>query len=677
MLAKLQTSLLSPKHAAVLQLEPFTEGHNLVTPAYAGFKIPYFTLDGTVDTEFYRFRFTQIKPSSGFGAVTAAPEKPRRYGQPTGSSCGVYLPPLLQQSWRSIAEDPSVALIVTEGELKAACACSLGCPTIGLGGVFNWRSAKHQQELLPILEEFVWIDRIVNLCFDSDIAINPMVRMAASRLAALLSQRGAKVLWTEIPPAGIDNEKQGLDDYAYVEGPQALMDRLAEAKPLGAGTQLHELNCEVALIRSTGEIVELRTGVAYTAAMFSDVVFRHKHYTEWKDDGKSVTKYTAKEWLAWTLRNEVPRVEYDPACPNILTASGAYNSWHPLGWACEPSQDGNIALWEKLVDRLFASVTPEALRWVKQWFAWPLAHPGAKLHSALLLWGPQQGTGKTLLGETMSYIYGQNYGTVSNSQLASQFNEWAEGKQFIVGDEISMGDKRHIANELKDMITGQTLRLNTKNRKTYVVRNCINLYFTSNHQDAFYLEGDDRRIFVHKADGAPLTLDERNVYLKWLREDGGAARLFWYLSKELDLTGFDPHGRPPWTAAKGEMTATGRGDTEDWCVQVAQDPDSVISQPYDLFRTVDLLGMYDPDKRERTKSVGLGRALAAAGVFQVAGGNNSAKIEGMRTRFWAVRNAQLYKRIGPAAAARAYEKERSKTAPSNGKFATAAPRRVN
>ena len=659
MLAKLKTSLLTPAHAKTLRLEAFAEGHKLnIEPKWAGFKIPYFDLDGKLDAEFFRFRFLQTKPTHGWGALTED-DKPRRYAQPADTGCGVYLPPVLNGPWRAVAEDSETPIMITEGELKAACACiALDVPTLGLGGVFNWRSSKLHQPLLPVLEEFAWQGRVVNLCFDSDIAINPMVRMAASRLAHVLADRGAEVLWTSLSPA-MDGSKQGLDDLAYAEGIPALAKLLGEAVQLGPGVMLHKLNCEVALVRATGEVAELATGNVYSAPLFADVVYRHRHYTDWKEK-TSVERFAAKEWLAWKYRNEVPRIVYAPDEPTLLTRDGSYNSWYPSQWAIAPSKTGSIRPWEELLARMFHGLAPDVVQWIRRWFAYPLQHPGAKLYTALLVWGYQQGTGKTMLGETMASIYGDNYGTVNNAQLAGQFNEWAERKQFIVGDEIALGDKRHTANTLKDMITRNILRLNSKNRKTYAVRDCINYYFTSNHEDAVYLEGGDRRMFVHKVDTEPLRPEEYQAYQKWLKADG-AARLFEYLLHEVDLGDFDPQGRAPLTSAKAEMMAAGRGDTEDWAVHVKIDPDAVVPQPYDLFRTVDLLKFYDPDSRERTRVGGMGRALAQAGVFKVAGGNNSAMIEGARTRFWAVRNAQRYLRIGPAEAKAAYVKERAGT----------------
>lgn len=662
MLTKAATSCLDAKDVKLLQFEPFIEGHELdVHPQWAGFKIPYFTLAGKVDPAFYRFRFLQTKPSKGFASIADEPKKPRRYSQPAGTQCGVYLPPLLSISWAEVAKDPNISIVITEGELKAACGCKFAIPTLGLGGVYNWRSAKESQELLPILEKFVWMKRKVTICFDSDTQTNPMVRMAASRLAYVLSMRGAEVTWAQLPPAD-DGSKQGMDDLVYNKGVKELAAIMIEsAEDLGPGKELHRLNGEVALIRASAEIVELHSGNAYSASTFAESRYKNRHYMETDDNNRMIRKFAAKEWIAWPQRTEVVRLEYAPSSNNIITEDGAFNTWYPQRWPLVPSKKGTIQPWEELFGFLMEGLSAENKLWVRRWLACPIQVPGTKLLTALLIWGRMQGTGKTMLGETMKYIYGKNYGTVNNMQLQGSFNEWAKDKQFIVGDEISIGDRRGVANTLKDLITRNELRMNIKNRQTYVVQDCANYYFTSNHEDAIYLENTDRRIFVHEvATTQTLSSATYRNYHQWLTKDGGAERLFHYLKYELDLGDFDAKGKAPMTAAKAEMAASGRGDTEDWCVALAASPDVVLGEkhPYDLYTVEDLLKIYDPDDKQRTRSVGLGRSLNAAGVAKVASGSNNIVIEGARRRLYAVRNVAKYARMGPTEARKAYEAER-------------------
>jgi hypothetical protein len=676
MRARLRLSGLGRAEEKALRLEPFEEGHGLgVLPDWAGFKIPYFKADGGIDPAFWRFRFLQDRPSGGWGAV-GEPAKPRRYGQPAGSSCGVYLPPLLGDglTWAGVRADPAMPLVLTEGELKAACACLNGVHALGLGGVYNWRSARELQELLPALEAFAWAGRPAYVCFDSDLSANPMVRLAASHLAATLARRGAAVRWVQLEPAA-DGSKRGLDDFIVAEGVEAFQMLVAGAEPLGPGVDLHDMNKDVAMVRSTGEVVELATGHVFTASTFSETVYRPRSYMApaGGQDARMVRKFTAKEWLGWPLRTEASRLEYDPGCPAAFTPDGAYNTWWPQGWGCEP-RAGDTSPWERLFEHVLSGAAEAERLWVRRWLAYPVKRPGAKLATAVLLWGRQQGTGKTFLGQTMSRVYGKNYGTVNAAQLESSFTEWAESKQFLVADELAIGSKRELANTLKDLVTRETLRMNVKNRRTYQVRDCVNYWLTSNHGDAVYLEGHDRRVFVHHVDVDPMP---RRIYKEvddWLRRGDGGPALFAALL-DTDLGDFDAQGPAPRTAARSEMVSMGRGDAEDWAAQLSADPDAVLPpdrQPFDLFRTSDLLALYDPDKREKVKAVGLARALGGAGVLKVDGGRNNAVVGGVRTALWAVRNAARYARTGGAEAGKLYEAERSAKGPGPKRFETRA-----
>jgi hypothetical protein len=736
MLKKAATSCLSPADVKALQFDPYPEGHELdIYPAgLAGFKIPYFTLDGKVDTSVYRFRLLQSKPSKGWKSVTEEAEKPRRYTQPQGTQCGVYLSPILKNmdgaplTWKEVARNTKIPIVITEGELKAACACKLGFPTIGLGGVYNWRSSKQGFDLLPILEKFDWHDRNIYIAFDSDTKTNPMVRMAASRLAWTLGVRSGLVNMMELPE-GEEAKKQGLDDLIFSKattggrsaknlstltpdaqilavdaadftaGVEVVGELVVNSKSIGPGKELHRLNSEVGLVRKTNEIVEILTGNVYTPAAFTESLYKNRTYTDntETENARMQRKFAAKEWLAIEERTEFSEFAYDPSCNRIVTDSGAYNTWYPQRWAIEPSKHlrdsvtgakklVSIAPWETLFNHVFQTLTDEQRQWMKCWLAYPIQFPGTKLFTAILVWGRTTGTGKSRIGETMKTIYGKNYTMINNAHLTANFNEWAENKQFIVGDEISLGDKRGVANTLKGMITGTTIRLNIKNRKSYDITDCINYYFSSNHEDAMYLENHDRRYFIVHADIERLPGSFYTDYMQWLDHEGGAARLFHYLKYEVnvdahelvvsadtpgavrrgnswvkEVAAFNPKGEAPVTTAKLEMMASGRSDVEDWAFGLKADPDKQLGagpkRVYDLYTTKELLAFYDKGDG-KVKSNGMARALNAAGVFKCANGSNHVQIAGSRDVVYAVRNVDKYKRSGPAEISKAYAFER-------------------
>ena len=73
--------------------------------------------------------FKRIKPDRRY-------EDGPKYLSPRGSGNRLYLPAILD---RSVLDDPSRPLYLTEGEKKAAKAVQEGLACIGLAGVWSWR----------------------------------------------------------------------------------------------------------------------------------------------------------------------------------------------------------------------------------------------------------------------------------------------------------------------------------------------------------------------------------------------------------------------------------------------------------------------------------------------------------------------------------------------------------
>jgi len=81
---------------------------------------------------FFRLRYLGDPDPSGFGAQTK--KKPQRYTQAPNTAVAAYLARGVGVDWLDVLSDASQALLITEGELKAACACVRGFPTIGSAG---------------------------------------------------------------------------------------------------------------------------------------------------------------------------------------------------------------------------------------------------------------------------------------------------------------------------------------------------------------------------------------------------------------------------------------------------------------------------------------------------------------------------------------------------------------
>jgi hypothetical protein len=372
--AKLAGSLLDDDDRKLLKIAPAKPGvlSAMGLPEKKAMEIPYFYPDGR-QNGFIRWRYLE---DTRDGLDRQTKKKPLRYVQQPGTLQGIYLPPYLD--WRILLADPTMPIVITEGELKAACATKHGHACIGLGGVFSFKSTQHKIPLLAELAGAAWKGRRVVIAYDSDAATNPEVVRARNELAKELSDKGGSVQIAAIP-AGEKGAKRGLDDLALEEGPEAMASALEEAEAFSLCAELWRLNGEVAYVRDPGVIAEVATGRLLRPYDFQSSAYANRHVYEavvTNGGGTRMEKRpAARAWLEWPERAELERLAYVPGDANRITADRELNSWQ--GWGCQPVK-GNVAPWRELLDHLFTGA-PDSREWFQRWCALPLQRPGAKM----------------------------------------------------------------------------------------------------------------------------------------------------------------------------------------------------------------------------------------------------------------------------------------------------------
>lgn len=622
--------------------------------APAGLLIRYFSTDGkpladwpgAKRAQFYRFRRLSEK-GKGFGGTD--PEEGRaKYIQPGGTVPCAYFPRTLDWAPVLSSLDP---VIITEGELKAACACKYSIPCIGLGGVTAYKAAKVGVQFLPQLEAINWCGRQVYVAFDSDYRTNPSVCAAMADLSELLQDRGAFVNIVSIPQIE-EGSKAGIDDFIVAQGADAFRDLLHQAQPLGLTRALFDLNRRYTYVRNPGMVVELSEFFKVSPDAFAGHLEGAKTHQELVlvKGGEAVSKRTAagRAWLQWPIRREATKITYLPGQPQDV--DGQLNCWR--GWGIEPAE-GDVTPFLQLIDHLFTGADPWDKDWFLDWLAYPLQHPGSKLFTSVVFHGVRHGTGKSLVGYTMGRIYGKSFTEITQGDLHGGFNEWAENKQFILGDDVTGTNKRADADMLKKLITQREMRINIKFVPSYTVPDCVNYFFTSNQPDAFFLEDDDRRFFIHEVLEGPLPQQFYTDYAGhpdapgWL-DKGGAAALFHWLLKR-DLSKFNPAAPALRTAAKERMVADAKSDLGTWVRALLDNPGQYLQaggvvSKRDLWTSAELLDLYDPQRKTGTTSNGLARELRRAGLQPVCHGAPVRLRDDTQARYYAVRNVKQWSR---------------------------------
>jgi len=253
------------------------------------------------------------------------------------------------------------------------------------------------------------------------------------------------------------------------------------------------------------------------------------------------------------------QVGFDPSCkdPDVLL-----NTWK--GWPLKPAA-GSCNILLDLIGYLCGKEEngSEVYEWLLSWMAWPLQNPGAKMSSAVVMHGPQ-GTGKTTIFKVLCQIYGQYSMVVDQDAIEDKFNsDWGENRLFILAEEIvSRMEMWHVKNKLKNLVTGDTIRINPKGLVAYSQKNHLNIVYLSNENQPLPLENDDRRhlvVYTPPALGEAF-YDELNAEL----ENGGVEAFYDFMLRR-DLTGFHPKKRPPMTQAKRNLISLSAASELRFC----------------------------------------------------------------------------------------------------------------
>lgn len=129
------------------------------------------------------------------------------------------------------------------------------------------------------------------------------------------------------------------------------------------------------------------------------------------------------------------------------------------------------------------------------WMAWIRQHPEIKSEKAVVLYSEVQGVGKNTIIELLTRTLG--YSTTINDikDLVRNFNTHLTNKLIIYGDEVKV-KAREIRDDLKNLITKKEMICEKKGLDAFKVADYSNYIFTSNNQNAFYIEPTDRRFIL-------------------------------------------------------------------------------------------------------------------------------------------------------------------------------------
>lgn len=274
---------------------------------------------------------------------------------------------------------------------------------------------------------------------------------------------------------------------------------------------------------------------------------------------EGAVKMAMGEEYKWWLNSQdrrvvdVDHIVFDPTMtkdPNIYI-----NTFE--GLPLEPVRDDAACENLRWLISFLCNHDEDALAWLTKWLAYPLQNMGAKMDTAVLMHSIMEGSGKSLLfADIFGQLYGQYAATVGQTQLEGSFNAWQSRKLWAVFEEVVSRDQRYNqVGKIKHMITGKTVRMESKFINGWEEANHMNAVFLSNEIMPWPISDDDRRMLVMW----PLqTLPvERQKAIGRELVNGGVAALYgWLLA--VDLGDFNQRTRPPKTEARQRLVALSR-----------------------------------------------------------------------------------------------------------------------
>lgn len=169
-----------------------------------------------------------VGPDGSNGLYQYRPDNPRtergtgkvfKYETPANKGLRLDVPP----RGRPFLDDPSVPIWITEGIKKGDAGASHGLCVVTLLGVWGFRGRNdlHGVAWLADWQSIAVNDRVVNICFDSDVMTNAKVKYALDLLTEMLHRKAATIRHIFLP-GNANGEKVGLDDFLLTHAVEEL-----------------------------------------------------------------------------------------------------------------------------------------------------------------------------------------------------------------------------------------------------------------------------------------------------------------------------------------------------------------------------------------------------------------------------------------------------------------------
>lgn len=130
--------------------------------------------------------------------------------------------------------------------------------------------------------------------------------------------------------------------------------------------------------------------------------------------------------------------------------------------------------------------------------AWQIQNVGKPSRIIVALKSTKQQTGKSsFVSKILAPIYGKSaFVTSDNEKVFSRFNMSLKGKALVFLDEALFSKDKKVADAIKSLVTAEEVAIEPKGIDSMMLPIAVNLFLATNHDDAAFLEPDDKRYWI-------------------------------------------------------------------------------------------------------------------------------------------------------------------------------------
>lgn len=214
-------------------------------------------------------------------------------------------------------------------------------------------------------------------------------------------------------------------------------------------------------------------------------------------------------WINDPNQNNKNKLIFDPSMP----ITNNYNMFKGLNFTDGESVSEGDSKFLQLLK--YICNNDSIYEYMKCWISHIVQTPWKKTNVAVILYSKIGGVGKNAIVDGLCKLFSNYSGHIESiDDITKNFNNHITNKLFIYGDEINANAKK-VSDKLKQVITRPVQNLERKGFDSFQVNDYTNWLFTTNNENCFKIEDEDRRLLMIECPSVPLL---KEYYINYYSE---------------------------------------------------------------------------------------------------------------------------------------------------------------